>query len=335
MKQEIAKRLVKYMLGSLALMLFLSPRLFAQDDLNDLILQRKNVQKQVDAMAKNDKTFKNKASYADYLSTYKKLMDIDEQIILAANYSMNSLVKERDDALKKAAAGGVKTIIKTVPVRVPGGNANNDSLSNALTSLQFQTSNINNILKEKDKTLMRLATKADSLESTNKKLVSEMQLVQTDNKSLEEKNLVLVIFNSLVVILLILSLFFLFKRPAAKKLLFNEPAPRKVNTEMEQPVAVVYPPISPIPAPVVVTSPVVETPPAPAPVITPEPERIIKRPEVVKQEPVFKVSSEGISASHDGLDVKLDQIEKLARLKEKGYLTDEEFNVQKRQILGS
>jgi len=41
-----------------------------------------------------------------------------------------------------------------------------------------------------------------------------------------------------------------------------------------------------------------------------------------------------LSASHDALDFKLDQIEKLARLKEKGYLTDEEFNVQKRQILG-
>ena len=336
MKQKFAKRLVKHILSSLVVMLFLSPKLFAQDDLNDLILQRKNVQKQVDAMAKNDKTFKNKASYADYLSTYKKLMDIDEQIILAANYSMNSLVKERDEALKKATAGGVKTIIKTVPVRVPGGNASSDSLSNALTSLQFQASNINNVLKEKDKTLMRLATKADSLESTNKKFTSEMQLLQTDNKGLEEKNLVLVIFNSLVVIALILILFFLFKSPAAKKLLFNEPAPRPVNSQVhEQPVAVVYPPISPIPTPILAAPPIVETPPAPAPVPTPEPERIIKRPEIVKPEPVFKVSSEGISASHDGLDIKLDQIEKLARLKEKGYLTEEEFNSQKRQILGN
>ncbi len=56
-----------------------------------------------------------------------------------------------------------------------------------------------------------------------------------------------------------------------------------------------------------------------------------------KVEPVIKVSPEGIlsASTHDALDFKLDQIEKLARLKERGYLTDEEFNLQKRQILGS
>jgi hypothetical protein len=325
MKQEIAKRSVKCFLGCLMVMLFLSPKLFAQDDLNDLIAQRKNVQKQVDAMAKNDKTFKNKASYADYLSTYKKLMDIDEQIILAANFSMNTLVKERDEALKKAASGGIKTVIKTVPTLVLGKN--NDSLANAVTSLQFQTSNLNNVLKAKDEALMRLATKSDSLETENKKFTSQFQALEVDNKNLGEKNLILMIFNSLVVIALIMSLFFLLRKPVAKKLLFNEPPAYPTNTQSEsRPFTAEIAPVVATPAPVPVQPPPLQ-----------EPERIIRKaPEVTRPEPVFKVSSEGIlSGTHDGLDLKLDQIEKLARLKEKGYLTDEEFNTQKRQILGS
>ncbi|HPA31760.1 MAG TPA: SHOCT domain-containing protein, partial [Bacteroidia bacterium] len=124
-----------------------------------------------------------------------------------------------------------------------------------------------------------------------------------DNKALSEKNIVLIVFNSLVAVGLILSLFFLLRKPVAKKMLLNTPDSEKPLAKVEQSRVAQQVPVA--------------------------------RPVEVKPEPVIKVSPEGIlSASHDALDFKLDQIEKLARLKEKGYLTDEEFNVQKRQILG-
>ena len=57
--------------------------------------------------------------------------------------------------------------------------------------------------------------------------------------------------------------------------------------------------------------------------------------EIKKEETKVKISSEGIvTPPNDKVDLKLEQIEKLARLREKGYLTDEEFAFQKRQILG-
>lgn len=44
--------------------------------------------------------------------------------------------------------------------------------------------------------------------------------------------------------------------------------------------------------------------------------------------------SEPVSASESELDHQIDQLEKLAKLKEKGVLTAEEFDAKKKQILG-
>jgi len=57
-----------------------------------------------------------------------------------------------------------------------------------------------------------------------------------------------------------------------------------------------------------------------------------------KSEPIVKPynnsSASTLSVNSEGYDHKLERIEKLGNLRDKGLLTDDEFNLQKRQILG-
>jgi hypothetical protein len=56
-----------------------------------------------------------------------------------------------------------------------------------------------------------------------------------------------------------------------------------------------------------------------------------------KSEPLSRYSGNsggGLSTNSEGYDHKLERIEKLGNLRDKGLLTDDEFNLQKKQILG-
>lgn len=279
-------------------MMLMSCAVIAQSDYNNFVVERKNIQKQMEEMLKTDKAFKNKNATAEFQALVRRLLELDDKIILSANYTVNELQKDNVELQKKANVQP-KTIIKTIPGK--SSVLTNDSVYDALFIAQNKVGNLSEAMKAKDEAFMTLLNKSDSLISANKKIQAKFDALAIDNKALEEKNIVLIIFNSLVALGLILSLFFLLRKPVAKKMLLNSPA----SARETQPVSVT----------------------------STEPVR--KKPEV-NTEPVIKVSSEGIlAASHDALDFKLDQIEKLARLKEKGYLTDEEFVVQKKQILGS
>ena len=273
---------------------------FSQNEYNNFVVERKNVQKQIDEMLNSDKAFKNKNATAEFQALIRKLLELDDKIILSANYTVNILQNENKD-LEKQANLKPKTIIKTVHGKTVA--VANDSIYDALFIAQNRVSNLNDALKAKDGAFGQLLNKSDSLIITNKTLQARFDALMADNKALNEKNIVLIVFNSLDAVGLILSLFFLLRKPVAKKMLLNTPDNEKPAAKIEQSRVVQQVPVA----------------------MSVE----------LKPEPVIKVSPEGIlSASHDALDFKLDQIEKLARLKEKGYLTDEEFNVQKRQILG-
>lgn len=275
----------------------ITSQIYAQGDYNNFVVERKNVQKQMEEMLRSDKAFKNKNATAEFNALVRKLLDLDDKIILSANYTVNQLQKENTELEKKANVAP-KTIIKTIAGK--GSALTNDSVYDALFIAQNKVNNLSEAMKAKDDAFMTLLNKSDSLISANKTTQARFDALTADNKALEEKNIVLIIFNSLVALGLILALFFLLRKPVAKKMLLNTPA---TKTDKPLPEAAPSEPL---------------------------------RKQEVKPEPVIKVSSEGIlTASHDALDFKLDQIEKLARLKEKGYLTDEEFVVQKRQILGS
>ncbi len=283
---------------------------FAQSDMSDLVNERKAVLKQVDELSKNEKTFKNKKTIADFQSALKKLVEIDEQIILAANYSINSLTSQRDEALKKK-----KEVIKT-PGTTTVVYAASDSLLNVINNMQQDAGSLNSLLKVKDEALTAIAYRSDSLQTANKRMSAKFDAMAVDIKNTSEKNTILIIFNCLAVLALLICLFFLVRRPAAKKMLLNQP-PAKTPVQTE-------------------VAPIVQSVPVVAPQPEPEKPKIIPAPPVVKKtEPVIKVSSEGIlSSTNDSLDSKLEQLEKLARLREKGFLTDEEFALQKKQILG-
>lgn len=279
-------------------MVLMSCAAMAQSDYNNFVVERKNIQKQMEDMLKSDKAFKNKNATAEFQALVRRLLELDDKIILSANYTVNELQKDNVELQKKANVAP-KTIIRTVTRK--GTVMPNDSVYDALFIAQNKVGNLSEAMKAKDEAFMTLLNKSDSLISANKNMQARFNALAADNKALEEKNIVLIIFNSLVALGLILALFFLLRKPVAKKMLLNTPAPKQENTVPNTAAA----------------------------------ETVRKQPET-KLEPVIKVSPEGIlAASHDALDFKLDQIEKLARLKEKGYLTDEEFVVQKKQILGS
>jgi hypothetical protein len=284
-------------------LLLLPVFLAAQNDLNNFVVERKNVQKQLEELLKTEKAFKSKTGPAELQTLFKRLLDLDEQIILSANYSLNILQREKEDAVKKGMAiAPSKTIIKTVP-----SGAVHDSLTDALYISQNQVTSMTALLHAKNDALSSLMIKSDSLIVANKKLESRFQALMADHKLIEEKNLVLIVLNSLVVLGLILALFFLLRKPVAKKILLNPVSKSDAkDSENKQPF-----------------------------VAAPK-ETVKKNDEFTIPEPVLKISSQGIvSSAHDVLDFKLDQIEKLARLKEKGYLTEDEFSVQKKQILGN
>ncbi|HOZ89538.1 MAG TPA: SHOCT domain-containing protein [Bacteroidia bacterium] len=273
---------------------------FSQNEYNNFVVERKNVQKQIDEMLRSDKAFKNRNATAEFQALIRKLLELDDKIILSANYTVNTLQNENKD-LEKQANLKPKTIIKTVHGKTV--TVANDSIYDALFIAQNRLTNLNDALKAKDGAFDQLLNKSDSLIVANKTMQARFDALMADNKALNEKNIVLIVFNSLVAVGLILSLFFLLRKPVAKKMLLNTPESEKPLARVEHSRVLQQVPVA--------------------------------KPVEVKPEPVIKVSPEGIfSASHDALDFKLDQIEKLARLKEKGYLTDEEFNIQKRQILG-
>ena len=280
----------------------------AQSDMSDLVNERKAILKQVDDLSKNEKTFKNKKTIADFQATLKKLVEIDEQIILAANYSINSLTSQRDEALKTK-----KEVIKT-PGTTTVVYAASDSLLNVINNMQQDAGSLNSLLKVKDEALTAIAYRSDSLQTANKRISAKFDAMAVDIKNTSEKNTILIIFNCLAVLALLICLFFLVRRPTAKKMLLNQP-PVKIPVQQE--------------AAFVQQTPVV----APQPEL--EKSKAVSPPSVKKPEPVIKVSSEGIlSSTNDSLDSKLEQLEKLARLREKGFLTDDEFALQKKQILG-
>jgi hypothetical protein len=285
------------------LFLLISVTGYSQPDYNNFVVERKNVQKQLEEMLGTEKAFKNKNATAEFQALIRKMIELDEKIILSANYTVNALQKENSDLQKKATVLP-KTIVRTIPGKAT--SLVTDSVYDALFIAQNRVANLSEGLKAKEESFKVLLSKSDSLIVANKKLQTRFDALMADNKAIEEKNMVLIVFNSLVAVGLILALFFLLRKPVARKMLLNTP-PAKTT-----------------PVPVAKTSE------QPATVVAP------KQVEA-KIEPVIKVSPEGIlsASTHDALDFKLDQIEKLARLKERGYLTDEEFNLQKRQILGS
>lgn len=258
------------------------------DKLNQLINDRNDLLNQYDVYSKTDKAFKNKKSIADYQALIKRIIDLDAQIIGQSSYALDQANKSKDDAIKKLLAHkpGSKVVVSPA----------SDSLMEALSAKQNEAEYLNTMMKVKGETVSRLTVINDSLLASEKRLAAKLKVISGDNESLNQKNLLLIIFNLIVIVVLIIFLVYVMRKPSAGK---KTPVAQTKNAHTLQ--------------------------------------NTFKQPvEVKREEPVIKISSDGIMhSSHDSIDNKLDQIEKLAKLRDKGYLTDDEFSLQKRQILGN
>lgn len=265
------------------------------DKMNQLVNDRNDLLNQLDEMGVTEKTLKSKKTLADYQILIKKIIDLDAQIIGQANFEIEQREKTTSDLQKKL---GEKKTGKTVYVtsEVP-----NDSITNALSSLQGQAETMDAQLKAKNQTISTLVQKNDSIVTAYKASLAKQEKLITDLKGMEDKNLLLIFFNSILLIALLGVLAYAMRKP--KKKVAVAKTSQQISPEI----------------------PMVEE--------TVKIKPILK--EIKKEVPAIKVTSQGIvTPPTDTVDLKLEQIEKLARLREKGYLTDEEFAFQKKQILG-
>ena len=150
-----------------------------------------------------------------------------------------------------------------------------DSLQNTVAGLNQKLYKKDSLYKAEKYTTAELRDRILKMEQEQKSLEASKTDVEGENLKLNQSNRILIIFNSVVAVLLVITLIFVIKR-AGKKL--------------------------PLPA-----------------TATPA------RPKVSESLPVNKLAT---------FEDKLAQLEKLGELKEKGILSDEEFQNEKQRILG-
>jgi hypothetical protein len=266
------------------------------DKLNQLVNDRNDLLNQLDEMGVNEKTFKNKKALMDYQTLIKKIIDLDAQIIGQANYEIDQKEKARADMQKQFKDKKSKTVYVE--------NEKPDiGLDSTLNLLQGQNETLDAQLKAKSQSINELLNKNDSIGIAYKASLAKQEKLIIDFKNSEDKNLLLIFFNSILLMVLIGVLAYVLRKP--KKKVYVQQQTQQLSPEIPM---------------------MQESVKAPQP--TPK--------EVKREEPKLKINSDGIvNPSYDSVDLKLEQIEKLAKLREKGYLTDDEFAFQKRQILGS
>lgn len=268
------------------------------DKLTQLINERNDLLNQLDEFEITDKTFKNKKAVYDYQTLVKKIVDTDAKIIGQANYEIEQKEKANADIIKQLKDKKPNTVFiaSSKPNVTISGNPDS-----SLMILQGQNETLDAQLKAKSESINQLLSKNDSIGIAYKTSLAKQEKLIIDFKNSEDKNLLLIFFNSILLMVLIGVLAYVLRKP--KKKVYVQQQVQQLSPEipmMQEPVKV---------------QPAVK--------------------EVKREEPKLKINSDGIvNPSYDAVDLKLEQIEKLARLKEKGYLTDDEFSFQKRQILG-
>jgi hypothetical protein len=154
-----------------------------------------------------------------------------------------------------------------------------DSLTMVNLELQINVNQMDSLYQAERFTVAELRDQLMQLETSRKNLEATKTDVEDENLKLNQSNRILIIFNSVVAVLLVITLVFVIKRAGRK------------NPQ----------------TPVVSTLPDKSDNPS---------------------------TASGPSSKLASFEDKLAQLEKLGGLKEKGILTDEEFQSEKQRILG-
>ncbi|MBL7929378.1 MAG: SHOCT domain-containing protein [Bacteroidia bacterium] len=149
-----------------------------------------------------------------------------------------------------------------------------DSLTLVTISQQTQITALNKKIENRDVTITALDSLANKQKAEIAELTKELETYRGQNLKLDQSNRILIIFNSIVGFLLLVTLVWFVRNLGKKKSKSNfEAAPSGSKTA---------------------------------------------------------ASPSGIR----NVESKLEQLERLSKLREKGILTEEEFNFQKQQVLG-
>jgi chromosome segregation ATPase len=147
-----------------------------------------------------------------------------------------------------------------------------DSLAMVVMNLQSQINSLNKIISNKDMTIAGLDTLVGKQKTEIQELSKELNEYRSHNLKLDQSNRILIVFNSIVGFLLLVTLIW-FVRNLGKKKSAAKPASATVT------------------------------------------------------------GNTGSASGIRDVETKLEQLERLSRLREKGILTEEEFNFQKQQVL--
>lgn len=243
------------------------------DRLTTLLKDRKDLQSELDNFEKENKNFaKMKKAYSDYLVIVNKIVLKDNEITAESKSVMEEIGQIKPAPPSKPAE---KVLVPVL----------NDSIMQVIANISSERDSFHNIALNFEKQVLINEAQADSTVNVVAKMKSELDNMTAENTKLNSRNVALLIFNCIVIVILIITFILFIKKPSAKN---SKPA-----------------------TPRTVANPANGKP----------------------EEPVVKISSFGIMST-DSIENKLEQIERLANLREKGFLTSEEFEVQKQQIIG-
>jgi hypothetical protein len=149
-----------------------------------------------------------------------------------------------------------------------------DSLQNVILSLAATNQKLDSLYEQERLNSASLQDKVLKLETYRQKLEGNVSSFKGENLKLNQSNRILIVFNSLVAILLLVTLVFFLRRMGQKKTVTSDSQMVTVLDKVEGPVRFV------------------------------------------------------------NFEDKLQQLERLAKLREKGLLSEEEFNSEKHMVLG-
>lgn len=168
---------------------------------------------------------------------------------------MNSTLAQRQNASKVAYLVGII-----------------DSLDHVIAEQKATISGLESSLKKEQNTVADLQSQLTALEDKSKKLETNVNTFQGENLKLSQSNRILIVFNSFVAVLLIVTLVFYLRKMNRKPVIVQNQSPKQ--------------------------------------------------------------NGSGVSSVHASFEDKLQQLERLGKLREKGFLSDDEFLAEKNRVLG-
>lgn len=255
----------------------------AQEELKNLIRERKTLFDEYNAVYKKNAESKNKKLNAEVISSASKLIEKDAAVIdqiVELQSQMQKLSAQLSSKENSSPKPGKQNSIRENALLLYA-----DSLSRFADVLLKEKDSLSRTLVHADQSKSILATELNMEKENASGMQKKLEASQKEIDRLELRNDVLLVFNVAIAVLLVAGLIYvMFRRRRNPASVHPDEATVK---ELKRPVS------------------------------------------------ISGFNQQAMRAHTDPLEMKMEKIEKLGKLREKGLLTDEEFISQKEKILNA